>query len=92
MFLSILLKGGSNYGFWTHYWLYFNVYIEALIFFSSTVKPLYEGEITDLKILVQLGAFNMLLCDQHCNIADMKIRGQIYIIFTSYANSVPQFF
>ncbi|XP_060797783.1 intermembrane lipid transfer protein VPS13C isoform X2 [Neoarius graeffei] len=34
----------------------------------------YEGDIIDLKILVQLGAFNMLLCDQHCNIADMKIR------------------
>ncbi|KAK3562082.1 hypothetical protein QTP86_027175 [Hemibagrus guttatus] len=33
----------------------------------------YIADIVDLKILVQLGAFNMLLCDQHCNIADMKI-------------------
>lgn len=48
--------------------------------FPSTVKPNYEGDVIDLKILVQLGAFNMLLCDQHCDIADMKIRGQIYIM------------
>ncbi|KAF7703592.1 hypothetical protein HF521_022599 [Silurus meridionalis] len=37
-------------------------------------SSLYEEDIIDLKIHVQLGAFNVLLCDQQCNIADMKIR------------------
>ncbi|XP_026802978.3 intermembrane lipid transfer protein VPS13C isoform X7 [Pangasianodon hypophthalmus] len=41
---------------------------------AKSMRCHYEGDIIDLKILVQLGAFNMLLCDQHCNIADMKIR------------------
>ncbi|KAG7327785.1 hypothetical protein KOW79_009391 [Hemibagrus wyckioides] len=39
----------------------------------KSTRSHYKGDIVDLKILVQLGAFNMLLCDQHCNIADMKI-------------------
>ncbi|XP_017333077.2 intermembrane lipid transfer protein VPS13C isoform X1 [Ictalurus punctatus] len=41
---------------------------------AKSMRSHYEDDITDLKILVQLGAFNVLLCDQHCNIADMKIR------------------
>ncbi|GAA6110095.1 vacuolar protein sorting-associated protein 13C isoform X2 [Tachysurus ichikawai] len=40
---------------------------------AKSTRSHYEGDVVGLKILVQLGAFNMLLCDQHCNIADMKI-------------------
>ncbi|TSM20261.1 Vacuolar protein sorting-associated protein 13C [Bagarius yarrelli] len=42
---------------------------------AKSMKLHSKGGIIDLKILVQLGAFNVLLCNQHCNIADMKIHG-----------------
>ncbi|XP_053369844.1 intermembrane lipid transfer protein VPS13C isoform X1 [Clarias gariepinus] len=41
---------------------------------AKSMRSHYAGDIVDLKILVQLGAFNVLLCDPHCSIADMKIR------------------
>uniref|UniRef100_A0A8D3DRE7 Vacuolar protein sorting-associated protein 13C n=1 Tax=Scophthalmus maximus TaxID=52904 RepID=A0A8D3DRE7_SCOMX len=32
-------------------------------------------EVIDLKVMVTLGAFNVLVCDQSCNMADIKIQG-----------------
>ncbi|XP_072517256.1 intermembrane lipid transfer protein VPS13C isoform X4 [Salminus brasiliensis] len=42
---------------------------------STVVSSPSDGGITDLKIDMQLGAFNVLVCDQRCNMADIKIQG-----------------
>uniref|UniRef100_A0A8K9XUC3 Vacuolar protein sorting 13 homolog C n=1 Tax=Oncorhynchus mykiss TaxID=8022 RepID=A0A8K9XUC3_ONCMY len=34
-----------------------------------------DGDVVDLKVMMQLGAFNVLVCDQNCNMADIKIQG-----------------
>uniref|UniRef100_A0A3B1JJN7 Vacuolar protein sorting 13 homolog C n=1 Tax=Astyanax mexicanus TaxID=7994 RepID=A0A3B1JJN7_ASTMX len=42
---------------------------------STVVSSPSDGDVTDLKIDMQLGAFNVLVCDQRCNIADIRIQG-----------------
>ncbi|XP_061103082.1 intermembrane lipid transfer protein VPS13C isoform X2 [Conger conger] len=44
---------------------------------TRTVSPgsPSDGDVIDLKIIMQLGAFNILVCDQSCSIADIKIQG-----------------
>lgn len=37
-----------------------------------------DGGVIDLKILMKLEAFNVLLCDLSCSIADVKIQGKSY--------------
>lgn len=34
-----------------------------------------DSEVIDLKVLVSLGAFNVLVCDRSSNLADIKIQG-----------------
>lgn len=34
-----------------------------------------DSQVTDLKVVMDLGAFNVLVCDQLCNMADIKIQG-----------------
>lgn len=36
-----------------------------------------DSQVIDLKVMVTLGAFNVLVCDQKSNMADIKIQGQI---------------
>ncbi|KAI4872968.1 hypothetical protein NFI96_023652 [Prochilodus magdalenae] len=42
---------------------------------STVVSSPCDGDIIDLKVDMQLGAFNVLVCDQRCNMADIKIQG-----------------
>ncbi|XP_036442421.1 vacuolar protein sorting-associated protein 13C isoform X5 [Colossoma macropomum] len=42
---------------------------------STVVSSPSDGDIIDLKIDMQLGAFSVLVCDQRCNMADIKIQG-----------------
>ncbi|XP_030622717.1 vacuolar protein sorting-associated protein 13C [Chanos chanos] len=42
---------------------------------SSALSSPSDSDVIDMKIVMQLGAFNVLLCDQSCNIADTKIQG-----------------
>uniref|UniRef100_A0A3B1ISC6 Vacuolar protein sorting 13 homolog C n=1 Tax=Astyanax mexicanus TaxID=7994 RepID=A0A3B1ISC6_ASTMX len=42
---------------------------------TTVVSSPSDGDVTDLKIDMQLGAFNVLVCDQRCNIADIRIQG-----------------
>ncbi|XP_029354917.1 vacuolar protein sorting-associated protein 13C isoform X2 [Echeneis naucrates] len=41
---------------------------------TALVSPA-DSEVIDLKVLITLGAFNAVVCDQSCNIADIKIQG-----------------
>ncbi|KAM6950364.1 intermembrane lipid transfer protein VPS13C [Lycodopsis pacificus] len=41
---------------------------------TAPVSPA-ESDIIDLKVMMTLGAFNVLVCDQSCNMADIKIQG-----------------
>uniref|UniRef100_A0A4W6CNT0 Vacuolar protein sorting 13 homolog C n=1 Tax=Lates calcarifer TaxID=8187 RepID=A0A4W6CNT0_LATCA len=41
---------------------------------AALVSPA-DSEVIDLKVMVTLGAFNVLVCDQSCNMADIKIQG-----------------
>ncbi|KAM6942753.1 intermembrane lipid transfer protein VPS13C [Xenentodon cancila] len=41
---------------------------------TALVSPV-ECEVIDLKVMMMLGAFNVLVCDQSCNMADIKIQG-----------------
>uniref|UniRef100_A0A3B4TYL0 Vacuolar protein sorting 13 homolog C n=1 Tax=Seriola dumerili TaxID=41447 RepID=A0A3B4TYL0_SERDU len=43
---------------------------------SALVSPA-DSEVIDLKVVVTLGAFNALVCDQSCNMADIKIQGSL---------------
>uniref|UniRef100_A0A8C3A5N3 Vacuolar protein sorting 13 homolog C n=1 Tax=Cyclopterus lumpus TaxID=8103 RepID=A0A8C3A5N3_CYCLU len=46
-----------------------------LRFLSAALVSPAESDIIDLKVLMTLGAFNVLVCDQSCNMADIKIQG-----------------
>lgn len=41
---------------------------------AALVSPV-DSQVTDLKVVMDLGAFNVLVCDQLCNMADIKIQG-----------------
>ncbi|XP_005929273.1 vacuolar protein sorting-associated protein 13C isoform X1 [Haplochromis burtoni] len=41
---------------------------------TALVSPV-DSQVTDLKVVMDLGAFNVLVCDQLCNMADIKIQG-----------------
>ena len=41
----------------------------------------------DLKVIAELNAFNVFICDQKCNIADIRVRGK-YVIFLGVGISV----
>uniref|UniRef100_UPI0037E99E70 intermembrane lipid transfer protein VPS13C n=1 Tax=Semicossyphus pulcher TaxID=241346 RepID=UPI0037E99E70 len=41
---------------------------------TALVSPA-DSEVVDLKMMMTLGAFNVLVCDQSCNMADIKIQG-----------------
>ncbi|XP_067348723.1 intermembrane lipid transfer protein VPS13C isoform X2 [Channa argus] len=41
---------------------------------TALVMPV-DREVIDLKVTMTLGAFNVLVCDQSCNMADIKIQG-----------------
>lgn len=41
---------------------------------AALVSP-EDSEVIDLKVLMSLGAFNVLVCDQSSNLADIKIQG-----------------
>lgn len=43
---------------------------------SATVPLPAENNIINLKVVMSLGAFNVLVCEQNCNIADIKIQGR----------------
>ncbi|XP_071346078.1 intermembrane lipid transfer protein VPS13C isoform X2 [Trachinotus anak] len=49
---------------------------DKTVFAKSTalVSPA-DSEVIDLKVVITLGAFNALVCDQSCNMADIKIQG-----------------
>ncbi|KAJ8247516.1 hypothetical protein GJAV_G00247290 [Gymnothorax javanicus] len=44
---------------------------------SKAVSPVSpsDEDVIDLKIVMQLGAFNVLVCEERCSIADIKIQG-----------------
>ncbi|XP_071256543.1 intermembrane lipid transfer protein VPS13C isoform X5 [Salvelinus alpinus] len=42
---------------------------------STALGSPSDGDVIDLKVMMQLGAFNVLVCDQNCNMADIKIQG-----------------
>ncbi|XP_062245681.1 intermembrane lipid transfer protein VPS13C isoform X2 [Platichthys flesus] len=41
---------------------------------TATMSPA-DSDVIDLKVMMSLGAFNVLVCDQSCNMADIKIQG-----------------
>uniref|UniRef100_A0A4W6CPA1 Vacuolar protein sorting 13 homolog C n=1 Tax=Lates calcarifer TaxID=8187 RepID=A0A4W6CPA1_LATCA len=47
----------------------------VLCFLSAALVSPADSEVIDLKVMVTLGAFNVLVCDQSCNMADIKIQG-----------------
>uniref|UniRef100_A0A673Z765 Vacuolar protein sorting 13 homolog C n=1 Tax=Salmo trutta TaxID=8032 RepID=A0A673Z765_SALTR len=42
---------------------------------STALGSPSDGDVIDLKVMMRLGAFNVLVCDQNCNMADIKIQG-----------------
>ncbi|XP_059213226.1 intermembrane lipid transfer protein VPS13C isoform X2 [Centropristis striata] len=42
---------------------------------STALMSPAKSDIIDLKVMMSLGAFNVLVCDQSCNMADIKIQG-----------------
>ncbi|XP_042169310.1 vacuolar protein sorting-associated protein 13C-like [Oncorhynchus tshawytscha] len=42
---------------------------------STALGSPSDGDVVDLKVMMRLGAFNVLVCDQNCNMADIKIQG-----------------
>lgn len=51
--------------------------LSVMCYFSpaaALVSPV-DSQVTDLKVVMDLGAFNVLVCDQLCNMADIKIQG-----------------
>ncbi|CAB1338810.1 unnamed protein product, partial [Coregonus sp. 'balchen'] len=42
---------------------------------STALGSPSDSDVIDLKVMMQLGAFNVLVCDRSCNMADIKIQG-----------------
>ncbi|CAK6982133.1 vacuolar protein sorting-associated protein 13C isoform X1 [Scomber scombrus] len=42
---------------------------------SAALASPADSEVIDFKVMMTLGAFNVLVCDQSCNMADIKIQG-----------------
>ncbi|CAL8243628.1 unnamed protein product [Lota lota] len=42
---------------------------------STMMGAAADTDVIDLKVVMQLGAFNVLVCDQSCSMADIKIQG-----------------
>uniref|UniRef100_A0A6Q2WPX1 Vacuolar protein sorting 13 homolog C n=1 Tax=Esox lucius TaxID=8010 RepID=A0A6Q2WPX1_ESOLU len=42
---------------------------------STALGSPSDSDVIDLKVTMQLGAFSVLVCDQSCNMADIKIQG-----------------
>ncbi|XP_027143245.1 vacuolar protein sorting-associated protein 13C isoform X3 [Larimichthys crocea] len=42
---------------------------------SAGLMSSADSEVIDLKVMMTLGAFNVLVCDHSCNMADIKIQG-----------------
>uniref|UniRef100_UPI003AAD81DF intermembrane lipid transfer protein VPS13C n=1 Tax=Centroberyx gerrardi TaxID=166262 RepID=UPI003AAD81DF len=42
---------------------------------STALASPSDSDVIDLKVMMTLGAFNVLVCDQSCNMADIKIQG-----------------
>ncbi|XP_076012416.1 intermembrane lipid transfer protein VPS13C isoform X2 [Genypterus blacodes] len=42
---------------------------------STALGSPTDSDVVDLKVMMTLGAFNVLVCDQRCNMADIKIQG-----------------
>lgn len=49
----------------------------SLCFLSAALVSPADSEVIDLKVVVALGAFNVLVCDQSCNMADIKVQGRV---------------
>lgn len=47
-----------------------------MCFLSATPLAPADSEVIKLKLMMALGAFNVLVCDQSCNMADIKIQGR----------------
>lgn len=44
-------------------------------FLSVALMSPADSQVIDLKVMMTLGAFNVMVCDQSCNMADIKIQG-----------------
>ncbi|KAJ3592882.1 hypothetical protein NHX12_005220, partial [Muraenolepis orangiensis] len=45
---------------------------------SSPPAAAADTGVIDLKVMMQLGAFNVLVCDQSCSMADIKIQDEVF--------------
>lgn len=67
----------SNTRTHTHRYNESDLKLSVMCYFSpaaALVSPV-DSQVTDLKVVMDLGAFNVLVCDQLCNMADIKIQG-----------------
>ena len=53
----------------------FDKRIHHLLSLPATSGVAADCDVIDLKVMMQLGAFNVLVCDQSCSMADIKIQG-----------------
>uniref|UniRef100_A0A8C4ZUL9 Vacuolar protein sorting 13 homolog C n=1 Tax=Gadus morhua TaxID=8049 RepID=A0A8C4ZUL9_GADMO len=49
--------------------------IQRLLFLPAPSGVAADCDVIDLKVMMQLGAFNVLVCDQSCSMAHIKIQG-----------------
>ncbi len=63
-----------------------------LFFLSAALVSPADSEVIDLKVMMMLEAFNVLVCDQSCNMADIKIQGtesQLSLCLLSFVTTRP---
>jgi hypothetical protein len=53
----------------------FDKRIQRLLFLPAPSGVAADCDVIDLKVMMQLGAFNVLVCDQSCSMAHIKIQG-----------------
>lgn len=62
--------------------------ILMLCFLSAALVSPADTEVIDMKVMMVLGAFNVLVCDQSCNMADIKIQGTESQYFCSSSSTL----
>lgn len=47
-----------------------------MVVLSAAPPPLADSDVIELKLMMMLEAFNVLVCDQSCSTADIKVKGR----------------
>lgn len=56
---------------------------------TAALQPPGDSDVIELKLMMVLEAFNVLVCDQSCSTADIKVKGRKQFPLSSPLTAAP---